>query len=150
MALLGGDLSWRGSWRARACGGLGSATNSTPHSFRSPLLRRLGTLSCGPSLGRRSRACIRHPFLYSRSLPLSPSSILTIWSCTVMMSISRWKMVRKGHSKASIGIGSRFSEQEVDAVSQRLKLEELPETWTMSMARAPPVKVEGWVFFHEA
>ncbi|XP_042020506.1 uncharacterized protein LOC121768185 isoform X4 [Salvia splendens] len=56
----------------------------------------------------------------------------------------------QGHSKASIGIGSRFSEQEVDAVSQRLKLEELPETWTMSMARAPPVKVEGWVFFHEA
>ncbi|XP_042020503.1 uncharacterized protein LOC121768185 isoform X2 [Salvia splendens] len=125
MALLGGDLSWRGSWRARACGGLGSATNSTPHSFRSPLLRRLGTLSCGPSLGRRSRACIRHPFLYSRSLPLSPSSILTIWSCTVMMSISRWKMVRKVWTNAGC-----FK--------------------TMSMARAPPVKVEGWVFFHEA
>ncbi|XP_057783902.1 uncharacterized protein LOC131001519 [Salvia miltiorrhiza] len=35
----------------------------------------------------------------------------------------------KGHSKASIGVGSRFSEPEVDAVSQRLKLEELPETW---------------------
>lgn len=35
----------------------------------------------------------------------------------------------KGHSKASIGIGSRFGESEIDAVSQRLKLEELPETW---------------------
>lgn len=35
----------------------------------------------------------------------------------------------QGHSKASIGIGSRFSESEIDAVSQRLKLEELPETW---------------------
>ncbi|KAH6803793.1 transcription initiation factor TFIID subunit [Perilla frutescens var. frutescens] len=35
----------------------------------------------------------------------------------------------KGHLKPSIGVGSRFSESEVDAVSQRLKLEELPETW---------------------
>ncbi|KAL8476303.1 hypothetical protein ACS0TY_028829 [Phlomoides rotata] len=35
----------------------------------------------------------------------------------------------KGHPKASIGIGSRFSESEVDVVSQRLKLEELPESW---------------------
>ncbi|KAG6392723.1 hypothetical protein SASPL_146947 [Salvia splendens] len=34
----------------------------------------------------------------------------------------------KGRSKAS-GIGSRFSEPDVDAVSQRLSLEELPETW---------------------
>lgn len=35
----------------------------------------------------------------------------------------------QGHSKASIGVGSRFNESEVDVVSQRLKLEELPETW---------------------
>ncbi|KAL1536775.1 putative cyclin-dependent serine/threonine-protein kinase isoform X1 [Salvia divinorum] len=34
----------------------------------------------------------------------------------------------KRRSKAS-GIGSRFSEPDVDAVSQRLRLEELPETW---------------------
>ncbi|KAG6394471.1 hypothetical protein SASPL_145056 [Salvia splendens] len=34
----------------------------------------------------------------------------------------------KGRSNAS-GVGSRFSEPDVDAVSQRLRLEELPETW---------------------
>lgn len=35
----------------------------------------------------------------------------------------------KAQSKAGLGAGSRFSELEVDAVSQRFKLEELPETW---------------------
>ncbi|CAA3025474.1 Hypothetical predicted protein [Olea europaea subsp. europaea] len=35
----------------------------------------------------------------------------------------------KGQSKACLGAGSRFSEVEVDAVSQRFKPEELPETW---------------------
>ncbi|KAK6125861.1 hypothetical protein DH2020_040399 [Rehmannia glutinosa] len=35
----------------------------------------------------------------------------------------------KGHSKTSIGVGSRFNESEVDSVTQRFKLEELPETW---------------------
>ncbi|KAL2521740.1 hypothetical protein Fot_25663 [Forsythia ovata] len=35
----------------------------------------------------------------------------------------------KGQSKAGLGAGSRFSELEVDAVPQRFKLEELPETW---------------------
>ncbi|KAK6150336.1 hypothetical protein DH2020_015268 [Rehmannia glutinosa] len=35
----------------------------------------------------------------------------------------------KGHFKTSIGVGSRFNESEVDAVTQRFKLEELPETW---------------------
>ncbi|CAA0812533.1 Unknown protein [Striga hermonthica] len=35
----------------------------------------------------------------------------------------------KGHSKTSIGVGSRYSETEVDAASQRFRPEELPETW---------------------
>ncbi|KAK4393950.1 hypothetical protein Sango_1865800 [Sesamum angolense] len=35
----------------------------------------------------------------------------------------------KGLSKTSIGVGSRFSESEVDAGSQRFKLEAMPETW---------------------
>ncbi|KAG8383619.1 hypothetical protein BUALT_Bualt04G0032900 [Buddleja alternifolia] len=34
-----------------------------------------------------------------------------------------------GHSKTSISVGSRFNESEIDAMSQRFKLEELPETW---------------------
>ncbi|KAL6552113.1 hypothetical protein OROGR_008267 [Orobanche gracilis] len=35
----------------------------------------------------------------------------------------------KRHSKTSIGAGSRFSESETDSISQRLKMEEFPETW---------------------
>ncbi|KAL3845119.1 hypothetical protein ACJIZ3_002522 [Penstemon smallii] len=35
----------------------------------------------------------------------------------------------KGQSKTSFSVGSRFNEREVDAASQRSKLEELPETW---------------------
>ncbi|CAA2993697.1 Hypothetical predicted protein [Olea europaea subsp. europaea] len=35
----------------------------------------------------------------------------------------------KAQSKAALGSGSRFGELEVDALSQRFKREELPETW---------------------
>ncbi|GFQ07139.1 hypothetical protein PHJA_002858000 [Phtheirospermum japonicum] len=39
------------------------------------------------------------------------------------------KLFEPGLSKTSIGVGPRFSESEVDAVAQRYKLDELPETW---------------------
>lgn len=37
--------------------------------------------------------------------------------------------VSKGYSKSTINVGARFSESEVDAVSQRFKSEDFPETW---------------------
>ncbi|KAL3630139.1 hypothetical protein CASFOL_023123 [Castilleja foliolosa] len=44
-------------------------------------------------------------------------------------SITSNTTLSKGLSKTSVGVGSRFSELEVDAVAQRYKLDELPETW---------------------
>ncbi|PHU17667.1 hypothetical protein BC332_13362 [Capsicum chinense] len=35
----------------------------------------------------------------------------------------------KVQSKSNFGVGSRYSESEADAMSQRLKLDDLPETW---------------------
>uniref|UniRef100_A0A0V0IMS8 Putative histone-lysine N-methyltransferase 2D-like n=1 Tax=Solanum chacoense TaxID=4108 RepID=A0A0V0IMS8_SOLCH len=38
-------------------------------------------------------------------------------------------VLSKVQSKSNFGAGSRYSESEADAMSQRLKLDELPETW---------------------
>lgn len=38
-------------------------------------------------------------------------------------------VLSKVQSKSNFGVGSRYSESEADAMSQRLKLDELPETW---------------------
>lgn len=38
-------------------------------------------------------------------------------------------VLSKVQSKSSFGAGSRYSESEADAMSQRLKLDDLPETW---------------------
>ncbi|XP_004240029.1 uncharacterized protein [Solanum lycopersicum] len=38
-------------------------------------------------------------------------------------------VLSKVQSKSSFGVGSRYSESEVDTMSQRLKLDDLPETW---------------------
>lgn len=37
--------------------------------------------------------------------------------------------IEQGYSKSTINVGARFSESEVDAVSQRFKSEDFPETW---------------------
>ncbi|OIT03116.1 PREDICTED: uncharacterized protein LOC109225267 [Nicotiana attenuata] len=38
-------------------------------------------------------------------------------------------VLSKVQSKSNFGVGSRYSESEADAMSQRLKLDDLPETW---------------------
>uniref|UniRef100_A0A3Q7ISP6 Uncharacterized protein n=1 Tax=Solanum lycopersicum TaxID=4081 RepID=A0A3Q7ISP6_SOLLC len=38
-------------------------------------------------------------------------------------------VLSKVQSKSSFGVGSRYSESESDTMSQRLKLDDLPETW---------------------
>lgn len=38
-------------------------------------------------------------------------------------------VLSKVQSKSNFGVGSRYSESEADAISQRLKLDDLPETW---------------------
>ncbi|XP_075489261.1 LOW QUALITY PROTEIN: uncharacterized protein LOC142528064 [Primulina tabacum] len=44
--------------------------------------------------------------------------------------LAAWNMApSKGQSKGSLSAGTRYSESEVDSISQRFKFEELPETW---------------------